>query len=534
MQKKIIKRQYNLLDSWRLFVEEGIYKPDNIDNTELKLWQQSKLLGADPFLENIYLKKRTDIIKNEIEIDSKLNLWAYENGIVLFIINDDKILLTKAGFDIEHITVEKGAFIDDKKIGLNALSLAYKTHKYSFLHGAQHYVKALQYYSTRAFPIKINENQYYLMSINHISNESDVLEEEINSQIEKYIARMNGEDSSKQKFYAHYGSGVYEISTTGTLKNTSLSDLAIINEGDNILSIFYDCDLNILFSGEKQIVKYKSNTEKKYILSPILKKNEYSLSILIEKIDSSIDLFNSYTQILNNSYSMFPNRNSIPTGMLKRIKSLAVSTVPVIYVLDGILEQIVLSIFLSSLKEYDYNHNINLDKSKGDNKGLESKIEEIEDWQGNTNKFCLHIFNIGSLNEKETYKALNSVFRKSKYKTKSIIYMNNKTYEKVSINHPEIVSAFRLNIMKINQDDMIDIKNSFVSIDSDDSYDMQNNISKSLPTKDKSYSLKSMERKAIVDALISVDYNISQACVILDISRSTLYRKIREYSIFPK
>ncbi len=533
MQNDIIKKQYNLLDSWSLFVEEGIYKSDNIDNAELKLWQQSKLIGADPFLEKIHIKKRIDV-KNDIEIDSILNLWAYENGIALLIFNTDKILVSKGGFDIEHIQIEKGSFFDDKIIGLNALSISFKTHRFSCIQGAQHYVKALQYYSTRVYPIEIIGEKYYFLTLNHISNDTEELENEIKEKINEYIDRLSGNIISMKNEINYFDASVYEINSTGKIRTTKYSNLAIIVDGDNILSIFPLCDINTLFSGKKQIVSFKGNKKKKYLLSPISKNNQYSLNILIEKMEPVFDLFETYHKILNSNMSIFPNKNNLETGTNKRLKSLATSTLPVIFIIDDIIDQLILSSYISCLKVYDYNYYVDLDKSKGENIGVDNCIREIEKWKELDMDSCFHIFNINTISEKDMYETLNLVFKQSKSKVKYIIYSNNETYTKMYKDYPQIISSFKLNIMKVSQENISSIKNTFVSIDCDSNIKNRDKLStKNLP-EEKTYSLKQLERKAIVDALISVDYNISKACDILDISRSTLYRKIREYSIFPK
>ncbi len=61
MQNNIHDKQYRLIEAWKLFAEQGIYKTEYLENAELKLWQQSKLLGANPLLDTIDLKSIKDI-----------------------------------------------------------------------------------------------------------------------------------------------------------------------------------------------------------------------------------------------------------------------------------------------------------------------------------------------------------------------------------------------------------------------------------------------------------------------------------------
>jgi len=59
----------------------------------------------------------------------------------------------------------------------------------------------------------------------------------------------------------------------------------------------------------------------------------------------------------------------------------------------------------------------------------------------------------------------------------------------------------------------------------------QKNIDVIAPKKSKMMSLKEMERYTIESTLIQCNYNISQTARILDISKSTLYRKMKEFGI---
>ncbi|MGB9851228.1 MAG: helix-turn-helix domain-containing protein, partial [Moorellaceae bacterium] len=44
-------------------------------------------------------------------------------------------------------------------------------------------------------------------------------------------------------------------------------------------------------------------------------------------------------------------------------------------------------------------------------------------------------------------------------------------------------------------------------------------------------SMKELEKRAIIQALVQTNYNVREAAAILGLGQSTLYRKIREYNL---
>ncbi len=533
LQNEFLDRQYKLIEAWKLFANEGIYKTDHLDSAELKLWQQSKLLGANPLLDYIKLKKQEEI-NSDIEFDKEINLWAIENSLAILLFNQDKILVKKSAFEFENLNFELGSYFDDAIIGISALSLSINSNEYRCLKGAQHFLKAFQYYVTRAYPFDIMDKKYYFLIINHISNENTSLKSEIKKHLDKYINRISGKHEDKHIENKHFEAGIYEISSNGKVSYTELSNLAVLQDGDNVLSIFEDCSLSDIFSGKKQIVTYKNNTFRKYVITPISKKNQYSTYILLEKLSSSIDLFEPYHKTLNESFTSFINKDRIPTDVMKRLKALANSTMPVMFVIDSIDEQLLFSSYINTLRRDSYNYYINLDPTKNLNKNLEDNLKEINKWTGFDNKSSVHIFNISLLDSKNADKALGDCFYTHNLLSKYFIYVDTKYYNILNQDNQNIMSSFNLNIMKISDEIILALKtamNNSILTKNDVVLDESEEVFVSRFKKDKNYSLSEIEKNSIIDALVSVDYNMTKASILLDISRSTLYRKLKEYNI---
>ncbi len=535
MQNEFLDRQYKLIEAWKLFANEGIYKTEHLESAELKLWQQSKLLGANPLLDYIKLKEIRQA-DSDIEFDKEINLWALENSLAILLFDENKTLIRKSAFEFENLNFELGSYFDDAIIGISALSLSIKSNEYRCLKGAQHFSKAFQYYVTRAYPFDIIGKKYFFLTINHISNENASLKLEIKKHLDKYIARISGEQEEENLAKNHFEAGVYEISSNGKVAYTSLSNLAILQEGDNILSIFDDCSLADIFSGKKQLVSYKNKAFRKYVITPISRKNQYSTHILLEKLNANLELFEPYHKTLNESFTSFINKDRISNDIMKRLKALANSSMPVMFIIDNIDEQFLFSNYINTLRHGSYQYYINLDPKQSLNSSLEDNLKEIDRWTGFDNKSAVHIFNIGLLDIVSANKALSDCFYTHNLLSKYFIYLDSDYYQILAKENPNIISSFKLNIMAIDQQVISEIKmaiNNSISIEEDNlaKNEIEEVVYVSRFKKDKNYSLSEIEKKAIIDALMSVDYNMTKAAILLDISRSTLYRKLKEYNI---
>ncbi len=547
LQNDFLNKQYKLLEAWTLFAEKGIYKTDGIQSAEIKLWQQSKLLGVDPLVDNIRLEKEEEI-DSDIAFDKEINLWALENSVSLLLFNEKKILQAKSAFQFENISIERGASFSEKKIGVTSLTLSIMSNDYKCLKGAQHYTKAFQYLVTRSYPVLILGEKYYVVSINHINNESKEIKNEIKKHINLFIERIGGKTEAKTYKYdfRHFESGVYEISSNGKISHTELSHLAILPEDENILSIFEDCSIAKLFAGEKQILKAKNKMFQTYLITPISKKNQFSLYILIEKLEANLDLFNDLHTVLNESFCHFINKNILELDLIKRLKALANSSMPVIFIIDELYDQIMFSNYINTLRLEGYNYNVNLDPAKNLDKSFELKLKKIQDWNLLNKKHSVHIFHLELIDDNSVYRALNSCFYSSNAYSKYFLYISKDFYSKLAKKYENIMASFKLNIMEIDKDILDNVRLSYeaVSKKTNSSQNQMNvygqeekeeisdqEIFVSRFKRDKNFSLKEIEKTAILDALVSVDYNMTKASILLDISRSTLYRKLKEYKI---
>ncbi len=536
MQKNFLDKQYKLIEAWKLFAKEGIYKTDHLESAELKLWQQSKLLGANPLLDYVKLEEQKKI-DSDIEFDKEINLWALENSLAILLFDEEKLLIKKSAFEFENLNFELGSYFDDALIGISALSLSVNSNEYRCLKGAQHFLKAFQYYVTRSYPFNIMGKQYYFLTINHVSNEDSSLKQEIKHNLERYIDRISGKEEPDGDEIRHFEAGVYEISSNGKVTYTDLSNLAILQEGDNILSVFEDCSLSDIFSGKKQVVCHKAKSIRKYIITPVSRKNQYSIHILLEKLTSNLELFEPYHKTLNESFTSFINKDRISTNVMKRLKALANSSMPVMFVLNNVDEQLLFSTYINTLRHNSYQYYINLDPIKSLNQRLEDILKKIDIWTGFENKSSVHIFNIGLLDKENANKALNDCFYTHNLLSKYFIYIDYDYYNILNKENANIMSSFKLNIMEIDKEIISEIKramndsNTFENNTSEEKMDKEVYVSRF--KRDKKYSLSEIEKDAIIDALVSVDYNMTKASILLDISRSTLYRKLKEYNINP-
>lgn len=531
MQNDVLSRQYKLIESWKLFVEEGIYKTDDLKNAEFKLWHQSKLLGANPLLEKIDVRS-AEKMESKLKLDKEIHRWASDNKVSILIFDEEKRLMEKSKFEFNHLFMEQGALLEESIFGITALSLCVRSGEYKCLKGAHHYVKALQYHVMRAYPKKIDDLRYYFVFINHISKEERDIKKEIELQLENYLSRRLSMPKEEKKQTEQQDCGVFKLANIGKISFTSLSKEDLFHEGDNILSYFYELSIRELFRGKKQLVHLKNDRTEKYLISPISLENEEELSIFIERFESNLKFFSPLHRILNDSYADLIDRTALDPNFINRLKALTRSTMPVMFILDRVDEQILLSGLINTIRREYKNYYVNLDPKKNFNKMLNESLSEIERWLDFQEETNIHILHLDLLEKEDAYKTINTCFYSSNRIHKFFLYVSKEFYSFMKNEYNSVAENFKLNVMEIEEWNIKELHACFNGQNKEDLQEEQDEITslKKRPSK-KEYSLKKLEKNGIIDALLVTDYNLSHASKLLELSRSTLYRKLKEYDI---
>lgn len=531
MNTDVLNRQYMLIESWKLFTEKGIYKNEKSQSAEIKLWQQSKLFGANPFQEELVLKAKEPLY-SQYRLDAELHEWAQKHDLSLYLFNEEKILLDQTKNQQEKFRIEVGAKLDEKFLGITALSLSVKTKEYRCLKGAQNYVKALHYTIMRSYPIQIDGTSFYVVSFNHLSKEEDSTKNDIKKAIDAYCKRLKESKKELQNVYTHFDAGVYEIQDTGKVTYTEFSYLSAIPDGENILSVFYNCSISDIFAGKKQLVSYKNNIFKKFIITPISKKDRDSALILLENYEHTVQLLDLYHKALNDDASELLTSGEMDPDDKKRIRALSGSSMPVMFLLESREDQLLLSSYINSLRTDVKHFSFNLDPGKNIASIFNQKMDIISEWLSINERPIIHLFDIESLAIEDMNKIIKECFYGDKKQFKYFFYASFELYELLKESFPTILDSFKLNILKLNRDKLSEIRKSMAG--SSVGTKLPHSVSKSQDERGntkKSFSLKRIEREAIINALAASDYNLSKASELLEISRSTLYRKLREYQI---
>lgn len=531
MNTDVLNRQYMLIESWKLFTEKGIYKNEKSQSAEIKLWQQSKLFGANPFQEELFLRAKEPFYSSH-RFDEELNEWARKQDVTLYLFNEEKILLDQSKNQLEKFRIEIGAKLDEKHLGITALSLCVKTNEYRCLKGAQNYVKALHYTIMRAYPIQIGESRLYVLSFNHLTKEEESTKNDIGKAIDSYCKRLTDTKNIQKSADTHFDSGIYEIRDTGKVTYTEFSYLSAIPEGENILSVFYNCSISNIFAGKKQIVTYKNNPFKKFIITPISKKERDSALILLETYEHTLQLLDLYHGALNDDASDLLSAGDLDQEDKKRIRALAGSSMPVMFLLETREDQLLLSSYINSQRRDVRHFAVNLDESKGKSSNFYLKMNVISEWLSINERPIIHLFHIESLAMEDVNKIIKECFYTGKKQFKYFFYASMDLYHVLKESFPTILESFKLNIMKLDQAQLQEIRKSMGRLPEGrrrGESNLKGPEENGNPRKN--YSLKRIEREAIVNALLASDYNLSKASELLEISRSTLYRKLREYQI---
>lgn len=540
---------YEIEEAWKLYVKEGVVKAESLNLSLLKIWENSKMRGANYDKTLLQLGPNNDF-KPLISLDKKLESYINQQKLSLYLVNEDYYVEDSCGVYLENISLSIGCNLNIKDTGYLAIHLAHQTAEIATLSYSENYIRALHDYETLSFPLTIEGKTYYTYILNKYSSLS---EEEIRALMHQFSTfKKRYEERSQKNYYEKEDYiSLFELSPEGRVL-TRLTNTYLNKYFDSYTRLedqFYNIDLASILSGKKQILVSRTEKHKKFLLSPIQWKSDNRILCQAEELEFS---YRAYFEVENN-YEVEQFSSTYPLNLQKRIASLLKSDYPCFVIYSDYKH---LAYITSTIMEFTKKKALNLNYENScdyvvrlcDLKMAE-KLAYIHDYTDIIYNIYMKERNI--VENKPLLHSLGSAFRGRKIPYKLIFYVEYNVFELLK-------QALTLNRNLIELQ-TIDLRTSAImevlayqfglkdGLKNRDVLKEFNNpeSGKKLnsaicpekvevgPRKEKevSYKIKDLEKQGIIDALIASNYNISKASRVLGISRASLYRKMKVYEI---
>lgn len=555
------KDKYKILEAWQLFVHYGISKTESLTAETLRQWHYAKIQGIDPQKTEILIRRGKDY-KSKLFLDEIISSWANGKKYKLFLLDEEMLVQDMNEVKIETLKIELGAILEEKYCGICAFHSALKLNQDCSMSEAEHYVKAMHSLDTFASTFNLKDGRYvvYLCSDVSIGN---INIEECKIAIEEYKNRLLLQSEKNILSPTYYNTAVVYIDQIGEIKKTESNayrkGFEFLKSGNNLLKSLKYLSLAQLFSGKKQICKIRHNYDEVVILTPLYRTESQKLAVSVEKLDESQEVFMPLLKKYRPRQLFEKSKLRENNLLLKRLSITLESEYPLILVSDKKSDHVLCSSLISSMVDkivftqvYEVERRevddiLSLQMGEQSSRVLPHQVYDdcIYDIYFYSNEHVLEKENV--------YKGITNQFKTKNCQSKLIIHMGVDAYAGFSKQGNEIMGVLKLYTIlfdeRYREELALVFSNSVLKAEKDkltlnyiEEKGEEINLHKLKPSynginygdiREVRYEtdIQSLEKQAIIEALISCDYSISIAVKKLKISRSTLYRKMKKYGI---
>ncbi len=536
---------YKLQEAWKQYFDESIIRDDIIRPIILQLWHRGKINGYNAYDDTFNFELQNNIIPYKIlkkrvidEISkAKMNVYVTNNeGVVV----DNNYCFTSP-FNFEIGTDMMSIPVADTSYHMCFESQT----EYFEIVGAEHYYKILHDYYEVTRICNIHGREYFITFTMHLDDYNDEIQNSIINLLE-LITRTNEIIDDRENEL--YKTTVVVSNILGHITNIVVDELSIFKQSLSLIDVYSKVDFSKIRMLEQQILS--TNLGDLFVLEPICSiGKDYLLHI------ESLEIYLSKLRTTYKpSFSSMPAGNKVDfndiekrrlTALIKSKSNIYINNSTEMNVYEGIK-------CLFDLNDIKHLTPINMD----DNEGIIDELVAYIKEPSLSNFFTYHsneyfyLYNFTSLEINLISKLIDLLQYDTVYNVSFIIDVEASIISVLPSEQQKIFDEGNLKVINIkftNNYNSIhsNFNNKVNKVNSRFTYEINNNTNnlakitnkkttKSFQNTDlhyRNFDLKEVEKSTIISAIIESDKNVSRAAALLGISRSTFYRKIKEYGI---
>lgn len=539
---------YEIEEAWRLYVEQGVVKAESLNPSLLRLWEISKMSGADYHKTNLALSSYPNF-KSAISFSTKIDRYAYLENMSLYLIDSASYVHDVCGVSYHNISIAIGSKVEIENVGYTALAISMKDKKIAHLNYSENFVAALHPYETLCYPIMISNRNYYIYAISNKKHLKEKFDYNLIEIIEEMIFSFTKPQDLNLYNTRDY-IPLFEVNLDGIIQkrmsNTNYNKYFEV--GYDLRERFSLFHLEDLLKGAKQFIASKNEKNKIFLLSPIKWISNYSIMCQAEELEGS---YRPFSEVGFQSAKRLYYRG-LPKDIEKRIRALSEGDYSSFIIYEDSRH---LSFILSLVESYQVYENLVLDYTED----AELVYELCADtsirrkvYKHDIIPTCYHILCDGITDNEipELSAQLLSAIKTRNGDYKLIFYINKRCISELRLLLTSETSMLDMQSLNFSSPDLCHFVEEYYKqrVECDNYHDMlnleaqdQNKLrvkmreisypDEEVKTKKLSYSIKDLEKQGIIDALVAASYNLSETSKRLGISRASLYRKLKLYGI---
>lgn len=560
---------YEIEEAWKLYVGQGVVKAESLNPSLLRMWEISKISGADYARDKLSLAPNPNYT-SKLSLNLSFDSLAHEHSLLILLLDSNNCIEDSCGKAFDNLSLGLGARLSQDITGYTALSLSRETNQIEGLNYAENYIKAFHDYETLSLPLSINGKRYFI----YVLSDRPHLRERVLDTLKflsLQLVEKERELENSQNYKIKDFTVLFEVDLKGKITNrlTNTEYNKYFENNMKLKENFNLYDLDDMLRGIRQIIINKKEIELKFLLSPIKWISSSSILCQAEELEESYRPFYD----IEKSYQNKLDCGQISREVDRRLASLTSSKYASIITFGNKLELVEV---MGMISNYDNRENLVLDYSKNADLVRELCYEprvrrmiqphdyrdviyhilaaDLEDasQRHNLGREILAALKIGI----KPYKLVFYLKREEMntlnlHKESSLIELQSMDIAKLRLstslnksNNADQTYGQRSGLSDILRADCFSEEEGskeqpYPDMELDANKKGLELRSASKKTKSlnqtvgerTSYSIKDREKETIIEALLASSYNVSEACKILEISRATIYRKMREYNI---
>lgn len=542
---------YEIEEAWKLYVEQGVVKAESLNPSLLRMWELSKIAGASYDKKSLSLTADPSF-QSKQSFTLSIEHYSYTNYLALFLVDETYFVHDICGIGLPNINIPIGSRLNIENMGYTALHKTKENASPSYLNYSENYIKALQTYETYAKPLELRGENYYILVLSLKAGLEERLGLDFLTLLKEFETESRWVDNLegyKRRDFIH----LFELSTEGIilsrLTNTKLN--TFFDEGMDLSLNFSMLSLGEIVKGEKQFITSMSDKTKHFLLSPIKWNSASSILCQAEELESS---YRAFFQLAHYGRKV-QYFEAVPAEAQRRMRALFLSSYPSI---------------ISYRRERDLSFIIELISSYREEErfilSYEKERDVVNELCISRDKRVIHSHDLKAVGyhiiigktEKNAVDELARLIEET-LKTKDrpyglIFYVQDGLDKDIASKLEAEANLLEMQTMDFSTTELCNWIDSYYSTSGDslsnakaEPLDLlalerdgraqyrkikeESRLDSTNERTSKSFSIKKMEKQVLIDALTASNYNISEASRKLGISRASLYRKMKNYSI---